>query len=145
MRTRFVVVAVAVLVGVAPAAPARGYWPDRPPPIDAGSAVPNPAYLEGLPPIDAGSGAPNPAALQGIDKLPPIDAGSDIPNPAYLPGTLVRPTPTAPPVASPLSEPTGGFGWLPLAVGIGAGVLLVALAAVLAARHHRPHGHAPAH
>lgn len=117
-------------------------------PIDAGSAIPSPVYLQHAP-IDAGSAVPNPAAVATMDRLSPIDAGSDVPNPVYYsPRTYTPPAsvPVAAPVA-PVVEPTpaGGFDWGDALIGAGVALGIVALLGLagIEIRHHGrlAHGH----
>jgi len=81
--------------------------------------------LKPLPPIDAGSAQPNPVYVADAARpVPPIDAGTDVPNPVYAQRHDERVVlPIAQPTAS--VRPSTGFDWGD--AGIGAGVTLGAL------------------
>jgi hypothetical protein len=125
---------VAVVAVVAPAAHAAGGAVSHsyaPPPLDAGSALPNPVYVHGG--VVSHSYAP-----------PPLDAGSALPNPVYVASVRPDDRSNRPLIYGSQREPvlsTSGtsseFDWADAAVGAGAVLLLLAAAVGAVAVTHR--------
>jgi hypothetical protein len=134
-RGRLVVAAAtAVMAVAAPAAHAAGGAISHryaPPPLDAGSALPNPVYVHG-------------GVVTRVYAPPPLDAGSALPNPVYVGAVRLDDRANRPLIYGKQRAPvvrvettSDGFDWRDGAVGAGAGLMLAAVAVGAVALTHR--------